>query len=144
MWFDFETDVLCFNRGGVEFTRWTKTVPERERRVLRRIAFDFDEMFLSTRILPAGEGIADLLMNNLPILEEVVLIGAERIAGGEETRWGKMTFVENVAAAELNALRNGYKEKGRHCPVLSYMDYTMEDPELFEMVDKPHWVEIEN
>jgi hypothetical protein len=116
---------------------------------LRRIAIDFDEMLRSTRNLWAGEGIAiaDLLMKNVPILEEVVLIRIERTAGGgEETRWGRMTFVENVA--ELDAFRNRYKERERvrQCPVLSYryMDYTREDPELFRVVNKLAWPQIED
>jgi hypothetical protein len=125
--------------GSFAFTPWADSVPERERRVLRRIAIDFDGMLLSTRNLWAGEGIADVLMNNLPILEEVVLIRIERTAGGEEeTRWGRMTFVENVA--ELDVLRNRYKEMGRQCPVLSYMGYTREDPELFKMANKLYWL----
>lgn len=140
IWFDFESNVLCFDqKGHFGFTRWTNTVPEREKTVLRRIAIDFDGILLSTGNLWAGEGIADLLMNNLPMLEEIVLIRTWRTAGGEEeTRWGRMTFVEN--AAELDILRNRYKEMGRHCPVLSYMDYTREYPELFKMVNKFDWL----
>lgn len=132
--------MLCFDqKGHFGFTRWTNTVPEREKTVLRRIAIDFDGILLSTGNLWAGDGIADLLMNNLPMLEEIVLIRTWRTAGGEEeTRWGRMTFVEN--AAELEILRNRYKEMGRHCPVLSYMDYTREYPELFKMVNKFDWL----
>jgi hypothetical protein len=158
IWFDFESDVLCFFQEGMpSFRSWMKVVPERERGVLRKIAFDFDVQ-LRSRNLRSGAGIASFLMENFPMLGEVVLIGWERTAGGgldeKETRWSWMTFVENVdgsedafrvtRGAELDDFRDAYKEKGRQCPSLSYMDYTREDPELFKMVDKLHWLQIED
>jgi hypothetical protein len=164
IFFDFERDVLWIGENLPDFKGWLKAIGKGERSWVRRLAIDFDVQLLS-RNFRSGAGIAGILMNEFPLLEEVVLVGSERTAedgragDGEDglvklfdAKGGRFTFVENIDGsedafryihgAELDAFRDVYKLEGRHHPELKYMDYTREDPELFKNMDKLRWLQI--
>jgi hypothetical protein len=127
---------------------------------VKRLAIDFDVQLLA-RNLRGGAGIAEILLKEFPVLEEVVLVGSERKTGkgedwerGERRKRGWVAFVENVdgeedafrvtRAAELDAFKDECTREGRQGVVLRYMNFTREDPEVFEMVDKLKWLQMED
>jgi hypothetical protein len=124
---------------------------------LRKLAIGFDEQ-LRTRVFRSGADLALFLLNRFPLLEEIVLIGSERKGGSEGDHVGDrdkkrsmVMFVENVDGAgdtfwvtrgvELDVFRDICR---RHDIVLKYMDYTSDDPESVQMVDKLQWLQMED
>jgi len=152
IYFDFQTDVLWVGAKVPSLSGLVNVVGKEEGSGLRRLAFDFDDQ-LQARNSRSARNLAMILMGKFPLLEEVVCVGCERKEGGGEKKMGLVTFVENVDGAEdafwvtkgveLDAFRDACTREGRHI-VLKYMDYTREDPKLFQTVGKLQWLQMED
>ena len=123
------------------------------------MAIDFDVQ-LRTRNFRSGAGIPAVLLKAFLLSEEVVLVGRERPVGcgrGERMKEarkkrGVVKFVENVDgeegvfrvthAAELDAFRV-VPGGGKHDLGLGYVNFTREGPELFGIVGKLWWLQME-
>jgi hypothetical protein len=160
IFFDFEKDVIWIGKKLPAFRHFMDASGSTETRGLKKLAIGFDEQ-VRARGFRSGADLALFLMNRFPLLEEIVLIGSERKGGSEgdyvgdrDKKRGMVTFVENVDGAEdafwvtrgveLDVFRDVCRRQGRHKIVLKYMDYTRDDPESVQMVDKLQWLQMED
>lgn len=162
VFFDFKQDILWIDEDLPNFKAFLGRVPEDDKRGVRRLAIDFDVQLLP-RNLRSGASIAEVLLKEFPMLEEVVLVGSERTVGESESagkrvtrgkKRGAVAFVENVDGAEnvfwithapeLDAFREVCKREGRQHLALKYLDYTSDDPGAFEMLNKLQWLQMDD
>jgi hypothetical protein len=157
VFFDFERDILWVAERWAPFKSFLKNVRWKERSGLRRIAMDFNEQVRSAAFR-SGRTLGAVLIKEFPLLEEVILVGGERSvhqgARSDGLQRGPVAFVENVdgygdvfqytRAAELDGFRDICRLAGKQNVVLKYMDYTRDDPRLFETMDKLQWLQMED